>query len=60
MRTHDGLGGCGTFFNIDIESAAFQGMSKVKQHKEVMRILKEEITNEMHGVSVSLASIYVV
>ena len=46
-------GGCGSFFNIDIASKKFIGLSKVKQHKLVQDLLKDEVAG-MHGLSVGL------
>ncbi|ORX33732.1 bola protein [Kockovaella imperatae] len=50
LGIQDTSGGCGSFFNIDIESEKFVGMTKVKQHKAVQNAIKEEIEG-MHGVS---------
>lgn len=46
-----GLGGCGSFFAIEIESKAFEGLTTVKQHKLVSESLKSEIEG-MHGLQV--------
>ena len=36
----DTSGGCGTMYNIEVESNSFDGLSTVKQHKLVADILK--------------------
>ena len=36
----DTSGGCGTMYNIEVESPSFNGLSTVKQHKLVADILK--------------------
>ncbi|KAL7416041.1 bola protein [Mrakia frigida] len=48
----DTSGGCGTFYAIRITSPAFVGLSKVKQHRLVNTILKEEIKG-IHGLTLS-------
>ncbi|KAK1924964.1 bola-like protein [Papiliotrema laurentii] len=50
IRVMDTSGGCGTFFNIDVVSKAFNGLSKVKQQRLVNEILKREVPG-MHGLS---------
>lgn len=42
-------GGCGSMYAIDVVSATFEGMSVVKQHRLVNRVLEEEIKG-WHGV----------
>uniref|UniRef100_A0A915MET7 AP-1 complex subunit gamma n=1 Tax=Meloidogyne javanica TaxID=6303 RepID=A0A915MET7_MELJA len=42
-------GGCGAMFRVRVESAQFEGMPKVKQHKLINEVLKKEI-KEMHGI----------
>ncbi len=48
------VGGCGTFYAIEIESEVFKGLSVVKQHKLVSEALKQEIEG-MHGLQVSFS-----
>ncbi|CED83727.1 BolA (bacterial stress-induced morphogen)-related protein [Phaffia rhodozyma] len=48
----DTSGGCGTFYAINVASPAFIGISKVKQHRLVNEILKEEIAG-IHGLTLS-------
>ena len=50
------VGGCGSFYSINIKHESFKGMSVIKQHRKVNEILKEEIT-EMHGLQVG--SLYI-
>lgn len=49
-------GGCGTFYAINVASPAFIGISKVKQHRLVNEILKEEIAG-IHGLTVRSFSV---
>ena len=53
VRVSDPLkpGGCGTFYAITIASAAFKGLSTVKQHRLVTQELKEEV-QDIHGLQV--------
>jgi stress-induced morphogen len=48
-QVQDISGGCGSMYAIAIESAKFQGLSVIKQHKLVNQVLKEEIAG-WHGV----------
>lgn len=45
-------GGCGTFFAISVESDKFQGLSRIKQHQLVNKVLADEVKT-WHGVQVS-------
>lgn len=45
----DVSGGCGSMFKIDITSSVFNDMNKVKQHKYVNELLKDEI-KKWHGM----------
>lgn len=49
-------GGCGTFYAIRISSPAFIGLARVKQHRLVNDVLKEEIKG-IHGLTVRLLSL---
>ncbi|CAD2219738.1 conserved eukaryotic protein [Angomonas deanei] len=44
----DASAGCGSFFNIKISSAAFDGKTLIQQHRLVNAELKEEIKG-IHG-----------
>lgn len=48
-KVHDASGGCGSMFNITIRSKKFNDINKIKQHKLVNKILKEEIA-KWHGL----------
>ncbi|GMR52516.1 hypothetical protein PMAYCL1PPCAC_22711 [Pristionchus mayeri] len=48
---HDMSGGCGSMYQVIIESTEFKGLTKVQQHKAVTAALKEEI-KEMHGLTI--------
>ena len=47
----DRSGGCGANFYILVESSAFRGMPRIKQHRLVQDILKQEIA-KWHAVSI--------
>ncbi|KAL7008769.1 hypothetical protein EMMF5_001515 [Cystobasidiomycetes sp. EMM_F5] len=65
MAVQDVSGGCGTFFAISIESDAFKGLSKIKQHQKVNKILADEVktwhgmqtTHLMNGPAVSASGL---
>lgn len=44
----DTSGGCGTMYNINVVSDAFKGLSIVKQHQLVAKVLKDDIPR-WHG-----------
>lgn len=46
----DKSGGCGSFFEIHVESEAFHNLSKVKQQQMVYNSIKDEM-KEIHGVN---------
>lgn len=48
-KVQDVSGGCGSMFNITIKSKEFNDLNKIKQHKLVNRILKDEIA-KWHGL----------
>ena len=47
----DRSGGCGANFYILVESKVFQGMPRIKQHRTVQQVLKDEIA-KWHAVSI--------
>ena len=51
VQVEDRSGGCGANFYILVESSAFKGMPRIKQHRLVQDILKEEIA-KWHAVSI--------
>uniref|UniRef100_A0A7S0VGM9 Bola-like protein n=1 Tax=Polytomella parva TaxID=51329 RepID=A0A7S0VGM9_9CHLO len=52
VEVKDVSGGCGSMYNIGVISSDFQGLSVVKQHQLIHKILKEEIKG-WHGVNLS-------
>ncbi|KAF8368510.1 hypothetical protein PRIPAC_86339 [Pristionchus pacificus] len=48
---HDTSNGCGSMYQVIVETSEFKGLSKVQQHKAVTAALKEEI-KEMHGLTI--------
>jgi stress-induced morphogen len=51
VLVEDRSGGCGANFYILVESSAFKGIPRIKQHRIVQDILKEEI-RKWHAVSI--------
>ncbi|KAF2650107.1 bola-like protein [Lophiostoma macrostomum CBS 122681] len=49
LEVQDISGGCGSMYALEIESSKFKGLSVIKQHKLVNKILEEEIKG-WHGV----------
>ncbi|XP_058835558.1 bolA-like protein 3 [Topomyia yanbarensis] len=47
-------GGCGSMYEIYVETAEFKGLSTVKQHRLITEILKSEI-KDMHGLRIHTA-----
>ncbi|XP_058463296.1 bolA-like protein 3 [Malaya genurostris] len=50
----DVSGGCGSMYEIYVESTEFKGLSTVKQHRLITEILKSEI-KDMHGLRIHTA-----
>lgn len=50
LKVKDMSGGCGSMFSIEIKSSKFNGLSKIKQHKLVNELLREDIAR-WHGLS---------
>lgn len=48
-KVQDVSGGCGSMFNIQIKSKQFNKINKIKQHKLVNKVLKDEIS-KWHGL----------
>ncbi|KAF8062782.1 BOL3 [Scenedesmus sp. PABB004] len=48
VRVSDTSGGCGAMYSIEVVSDEFKGLSIVKQHQLVTRLLKADIA-EWHG-----------
>ena len=51
VQVQDISGGCGSMFQIQVQSSLFQGKSRVAQHRMVTEILKAEI-KDMHGLTI--------
>ncbi|KAG2773602.1 hypothetical protein JG687_00011387 [Phytophthora cactorum] len=51
VKVTDVSGGCGSMFDVEVASSQFTGQSRVKQHRMVNEILKEEIKS-MHGLTI--------
>ena len=52
IAVHDISGGCGSMYEVFLESPDFKGMRLVKQHQMVTEALKGEI-KDMHGLRIS-------
>jgi stress-induced morphogen len=48
VRVEDTSGGCGTMYAIEVTAAEFAGVSKIKQHQAVARILADDV-KQWHG-----------
>lgn len=46
------LTGTSDHFDIRVSSAAFEGMSRIEQHKMVQRALGEHLTTTIHAVQI--------
>lgn len=44
--------GGGTHFNVEIESAAFSGVTRVARQRQVYAALAEELAGQVHALSV--------
>ena len=51
LTVSDISGGCGSFFKVEVTSAAFDGKTLINQHRLVHEVLKEEI-KQIHGITV--------
>ncbi|KAK3085788.1 hypothetical protein FSP39_008698 [Pinctada imbricata] len=52
VRVQDISGGCGSMYEVYVESEEFKGKRTVLQHRMVNEALKEEI-KDMHGLRIS-------
>lgn len=52
MAVVDVSGGCGSMYEVYVESPDFKGMRIVKQHQTVTKALSQQISN-MHGIRIS-------
>ncbi|CAR22328.1 BolA-like protein 3 [Lachancea thermotolerans] len=55
IEVRDISGGCGSMFAIDITSEKFKGLSMVKQHKLVNKVLQDDI-KRWHGLQLRTRS----
>ncbi|GMH59718.1 hypothetical protein TrLO_g6444 [Triparma laevis f. longispina] len=56
VEVKDISGGCGSMYDVQVESSVFKGMSKVKQSRMVQDLIKKEI-GEMHGLTLKTKAI---
>lgn len=54
MFVNDISGGCGSMYEIYVETVEFKGLSTIKQHRLITETLKSEI-KDMHGVRINTA-----
>lgn len=50
------LRGTGDHFRVEVRSAAFVGLSLVKQHQMVYAAVGDEMTNAVHALSILTAT----
>lgn len=55
IQVRDISGGCGSMFAVDITSQSFKGLTMVKQHKLVNKILQDDI-KRWHGLQLRTRS----
>ncbi|TDH69675.1 hypothetical protein CCR75_008727 [Bremia lactucae] len=51
VKVTDVSGGCGSMYDVEVASPHFVGQSRVKQHRMINEVLKEEIKS-MHGLTI--------
>ena len=49
---NDISGGCGSMYEVYVESSEFNNMRTVKQHQMINQALHKEITQNMHGLRI--------
>ncbi|XP_068231874.1 bolA-like protein 3 [Palaemon carinicauda] len=52
IEVQDISGGCGSMYEVWVESIDFKGLNRVKQHKLITQTLKKEI-KDMHGLRIT-------
>ena len=52
LTIDDTSGGCGTFFDIRVQSSKFNDLNTLKQHQLVKSIIHEEI-KQVHGIQLT-------
>ena len=55
IEVNDISGGCGSMYEIFVETDEFKTMRKVKQHQIINQVLQSEIKNNMHGLRIYTA-----
>ncbi|KAK4047252.1 hypothetical protein OIV83_005556 [Microbotryomycetes sp. JL201] len=55
VQVQDVSGGCGSFYAISISHPSFKGLTKMKQHRLVNELLKDEI-KDMHGLQLKTSA----
>ena len=50
MQVKDIGSGCGTMYDIKVESPLFEGKSRVQQHQMVQKVISEELKT-IHGLN---------
>ncbi len=52
IEVNDISGGCGSMYEIYVETPEFNDVRMVKQHQMINEILRKEITQNMHGLRI--------
>lgn len=56
IRVHD-LTGTSDHWEVEVRSAAFNGLSRIEQHQHVMKVFAPELkTGEVHALSIKTAT----
>jgi len=56
IEVNDISGGCGSMYEVFVETNEFKNIRKVKQHQMVNQVLEAEIKNNMHGLRIYTAA----
>jgi len=51
VEVEDVSGGCGSFMKVTVTSAEFANKPRVKQHRMVQEVIKEEVA-ALHGLNI--------
>ena len=51
ISVDDISGGCGSMYDIVVESVEFKGVKRLEQHQKVTQALKSEV-KQMHGLKI--------
>jgi stress-induced morphogen len=52
VDVNDISGGCGSMYEVYVETNEFKNIKKVKQHQIINQVLESEIKNNMHGLRI--------